>query len=492
MPARAAWRPAWWAWAALAAAAILLARILTPGRFTGAGQIIVPLLILAGVLALRRLWELPPAGTMCAAITLSVFSGAWHHMGLGGLPFDRLLIVFVLAQLVLHAPGAAGLPRPTVGRSHLLMGVTVLYVLLSAIAAGTAGTETGALGLLDQLGAIPFLLFLVTPAVFAGEGERDLLLATLVGLGIYLGLTAIFEALGPHALVFPRYILAVDQEISGEARAGGPFQAVIAEGFSTFACAVAAVMAFVRWRGRRLRWLAVSAALISGIGCLLTLERGVWIAAGAATLIAMLATRRTRAWLLPGIAASTVIVAAALALTPGLAQRVSARTGDRSTVWDRQNQISAGLRMVAAKPLFGFGWDSYGRDNLDYFRQSADYPMEGYELGGYGSPGKVLPLHETYLAYTVELGIVGALLWIAAVLCGLGSAILNRGPAGLLPWKLGLLACGVCFLVIGLFNPYQPAFPVLLLWVWAGVARGQPAAPKPITMELKGAAWGAG
>jgi O-antigen ligase len=454
----------------------VFARELAPARFSGDGVILAPLLIVAGVLAVRRLWELPPAWTMCGAIVLSVFSGAWRQIGLGGLPLDRLLIVIVVAQFALQSPGVAHLPRLRLGPVNALMAAVVLYALISAIASGTAGTETGALSLLDQFGAIPFLLFFLAPAVFPGERERDMLLATLVVLGVYLGATAIFESLGPHALVFPRYILSVDQEISGEARAGGPFQAVIAEGFATFACTVAATIALVRWRGRRIRGLAALSALLGTTGCLLTFERGVWIAAVAATLITMLATRRTRALLAPAAVACGLAIGATLAVAPGLGERVAARAGDQSTIWDRQNQISAGLRMAAARPLLGFGWDTYTKENLDYFRASAEYPMEGYQLGGYGAPGKVLPLHETYLAYTVELGIIGAVLWLAAVLSGLGSAILSRGPAGLVPWKLGLLACSVCFLGIGLFNPYQAAFPVLLLWIWAGVARGPSAA----------------
>jgi O-antigen ligase len=133
--------------------------------------------------------------------------------------------------------------------------------------------------------------------------------------------------------------------------------------------------------------------------------------------------------------------------------------------------------MVATKPLFGFGWDRYSSNSLDYFRQAANYPMEGYALSSYTEVGKLLPLHETYLAYAVELGLVGALLWLASLLCGVGGAIFSRGPADLRPWKLGLLAITVCFLIIAAFNPYQAPFPVMLLWVWAGVALGR--APQP-------------
>jgi len=476
MPVRAVWRPNEWVWPLLGIATVLLAAGAYPQRLQGHWLVLTPLAIAAGVFAVRRLWSMHPAPTMCAAIVLSVFSGAWREVGLGGLPLDRLLILVVVLQFLLRAPGVASAPRLRLRNVHLLLGLTVLYALGSAVAAGTLMSESGFLSFADQLGVVPFLMFIVAPSVFAGQRERNMLLATLVGLGAYLGLTAIFESLGPHFLVFPRYILNVNTTLAEEARAGGPFRAVVAEGFATYACAVAAVMAFVQWRGQRRRFLAAAVA-ISLLGCILTLERGVWIGAIAASLIAASLTQAGRRRLVPTALAFVLAGSVALALSPTLAHELSNRTGDQKTVWDRENQISAGLRMLAAKPLFGFGWDRYTQDDLDYFRQPADHPMFGYSHANYESVGQLLPLHETYLSYAVELGLFGAVLWAASLLWGLGGTILARGPTELVPWRAGLLAITVCFLVIALFNPYQSAFPVLLLWVWAGVAVG--ASPLP-------------
>ena len=472
MAARAVWRPRWWMWALLGVAALAFAHEVSPSHLRGHWLYITPVAIVVGLLIVRRLWELPPAVTMCAAIALTVFSGAWRQMGLGGMPFDRLLVVIVLLMFLLRAPGTARAPQLRVRNVHLLMALAVVYVVASAAAAGTLSTEGGFLSLLDQFGAIPFVLFLFTPAIFAGDRERNLLLATLVGLGAYLGLTAIFESLGPHSLVFPRYILTVDKGLSEEGRAGGPFQAVIAEGFATFACSVASVMAFFQWKGQAKRLLAAASAVICILGCFLTLERGVWIAVIAASLITALATRAGRRWITPVLLSGAVALGTALAVSPSFAQTISNRASDHQTVWDRQNQVAAGLRMVAAKPLFGFGWGTYTKHDLEYFREAAEYPMEGYATKDYESLGKLLPLHETYLYFAVELGLVGALLWLSVLLWGVGGSILAPGPAELRPWKLGLMAVSLCFVTIALFNPYQAQFPVLLLWVWAGVASG--------------------
>jgi O-antigen ligase len=476
MPGRAVWRPRWYAWSLLGAAALAVVYRVDPTRLRGHWTLITPLFVLAGVLALRRLWQMPPAAAMCAALALTIFSGAWQQIGVGGLPFDRLLLAIVLLQLFLLAPGVARIPRPQIRAVHLLMALAAIYATGSALAAGTLGGETGLLSLIDLFGLAPYLMFLLAPTIFAGRRERRMLLATLVCVGLYLGLTAIFESLGPHALVFPRYILHVDAATPGE-RAGGPFQSSLAEGFATFSCAVAALIACVQWRAegrRRLAVLAGTSVAVSLFGAFVTLERGVWIAAVAGGVCTALASRAGRRWVLPGLVGCALVIGGALALSPSLSRKTSNRASSQISVWDRENQTYAGLRMLAARPLFGFGWERYRSDSFDYFRQGADFPMYGYKPSNAVQGEKTLPLHDTYLAYAVELGIVGALLWLAALLWGVGEAICSPADGELRRWKLGLLAIAVFFLVVAVFNPSQAPFSVLLLWLWAGVAKGSP------------------
>jgi O-antigen ligase len=444
-----------------------------PTRLEGHWLAITPLLVLAGVLALRKLWELPPAVTLCAAIALTVFSGGWSQMGLAGLPLNRLLVAVALLQILLRAPGVAGMPQIQFRNVHLLMGLTLLYALASAAVAETLSSKDGLLQLFDVFGVVPFLLFVVAPAVFAGQRERDLLLATLVGLGAYLGLTAIFESLGPHSLVFPSYIRPFEVETLGAVKAAGPFQSPTAMGFACFACAVAALIALARWRHSGARWLALLVAAACVFGCFLTLERGVWLATIVAAVVTALATRTGRRWLVPGIAIAALALVGVFALSPTLSKNASERATYQQSLWDRQNQTAAGLRMVEARPLFGFGLERYTADSADYFRQPSDYPMTGYTHGiVIGVPDPILPLHNTYLSYAVELGLLGALLWLASIAWAIAGAILSRGPAPLRPWKLGLLAIAAFFLVVCLVDPHTAPFPMVLMFVWAGVAIG--------------------
>ncbi|HEX6688729.1 MAG TPA: O-antigen ligase family protein [Solirubrobacterales bacterium] len=476
---RTAWRPSPYVWGALWILALIAVHELYPERLEGRGALATPILLLAGLLVARKLWELPPAVTMCGAMVLRIFSNAWGQVGVGGVPLDRLLFVFVLLQVFLRSPGAARMPPLRLRNVHLLLGLTILYLLASAAAAGTLSGESGGLPILDEFGVAPFLAFLLAPSVFSGRRERNLLLAVLVGLGLYLGLTAVFESVGPHALVFPHYIVAIDAADPAE-RVNGPFQSSVAEGCALFACAVAAAIAFAQWRGERRRWLAALAGAVCLFGCFATLERGVWIATLLGIVVASLATRTGRRRLLPGLLIAAVAIGGALAASPSLSEKASARAGYERSVWDRKNQTAAGLRMLAAKPLFGFGLGRYKDDSLEYFRQPRDYPMTGrVAIDSVGIPEVVQPLHNLYLGYAVELGLVGFSLWFASLLWGVGGAIFARGPAELRPWKLGLLAIAVFLLAVTAVNPNQPPFTSLLLWTWAGVATANVFSPAP-------------
>jgi O-antigen ligase len=472
MAARAVWRPPWQAWTLLGLAALALTPKLAPGRLHGSGLVLTPLLILAGILLLRKLWELNPAINACAAIVLTIFSGAWFQLGLRGFPLDRMMLLLVVLQMLLRAPGIVHTPRIQIRDVHLVMGLTIVYVLASGVAAKTLSSEGGFLTLIDTLGLAPYLMFLMTPAIFAGRRERDMLLVTLVGLGAYLGLTAIFESLGPHSLVFPHYIAQVDAELPNE-RAGGPFQSSSAEGFATYACAVAAAIAFIQWRGQRKRFLAAAVAAVCLGGCFVTLERGVWLAAVVATVVTALATRAGRRLLVPAALVCALALGAALTVSSDLSNKTSNRVNDQTSVWSRENQTSAGLRMLAAKPLFGFGLARWKTDSLPYFRQPKSYPQNGYMLAeGAGSVSPPLPLHDTYLAFAVELGAIGLLLWLATLVLGVGGAIVGRGPRELRLWKLGLLAVATFYVVVAIIDPHEQSFSPLLLWSWAGLAVG--------------------
>jgi O-antigen ligase len=462
MGEHAVWRPPWYVWPLLGLALLAAVEIQSPWLLQGYALFPVTVVVLGLVLLTAALWRLGPAAMTCAAIALTVFSGAWGALGIPGIPLERVVLAGSLLALLLRSSRAARVRQLRIEGVHLLLALTIAYVAASAAAAGTLTDEGGFLTLLDDVGAIPFLMLLLAPAIFPAARERNTLLVTLVALGAYLGVTAIFEALGPHELVFPHYI-AVADSLTPYRQAGGPFAAPITEGFACFACAVAAAIACAQWRGWARRGAGAVVA-VCALGAFLSLERAVWIAAAVAVAVVAVSSPGLRRRLPVAVLLSGLVIAGALLASPTLATHATARTNDQIPVWDRRNQTAAALRMIAAKPLFGFGWHTYAHTSSDYFRQAPNYPMTGFS-----SADNPLPLHDTYLSYGVELGLVGALLWLASLAWGLGRGILRRGSAALDPWKTGLLAVAVFYCVLAAFNPLQQPFTALLLWVWAGL-----------------------
>lgn len=407
-------------------------------------------------------WTVHPAWTLTAALLLSSFSGNWKDLGLPALVApDRLVLAAGVLAVLLRAPPVHDRAPLRFEAVHWLFLAALTYATLSALIAGTLFDHDALFRLVDRFGVTPFVLFLVGPAVFATQRERAILLGGLVGWGLYLALTALFETTGPKALVWPRYILDPTVGIHAD-RARGPFVEAVSNGTALYACAVAAVVAAVLWRRPGWRTLAAVTVGLCALGLVFTLTRSVWLGAVVATAITMLASRDLRALLPPAVVVGVAVVAAVLAGVPGLTTRVEARGGDVRTVWDRESLNGAAINMVEARPLLGFGWERFNAVDGNYFELSEDHPL---------TITQATKLHNAFLTHLSELGLIGTTLWLAALVLGVGRAILRRGPPELRPWRIGLLAIAIYYLIVA--NAVYPlAFTASVLWLWAGVASG--------------------
>ena len=451
--------------AALAAVALrpaaLLDRAVVPAQLA--------MVLAFGVAALYLVWTLPPAVTLTAGVVLSPLAGNWRLLGIPGpMSPDRIILVAGVAAVLLRAPGARDLPRPRIRPTHVLLGVLVAYTVVSAAIAGTLSERPAFFRLFDTLGVLPFFVFFVAPVVFGTERRRSVLLAGLVGLGAYLGLTALFEAARLHALIFPRFITTH----AVGARAYGIFLEPVSNGAGLFVCGVAAVIAFATWRRVWARRVTAVTAALCAAGTLFTLERSVWLGAAAATVVAAVAFQHGRGWqatkaaslALAGIA---IVIAGAFLLVPGLARNVHTRASDKTTVWDRKNLARAAENMIEARPLFGFGWATFEHSSLDYFQQSPNIPLNS-NLAFSSTTNGTFGVHNAFLEYGATLGLVGLSLWVVGLLLAIGGAFRARGSPDLERWRLGLLPVLVFYLVIA--NAVPPAlFPNLAVWLWLGV-----------------------
>jgi hypothetical protein len=436
--------------------------ILAAAAAVAAGSLLLFIGVI-GVVALAALGYLSLWASPALLLSLALASEALNgHADLLHLPVppERVFFLACLASLALKLPGAI-ITRSLVWRPvHVLLGVLAAYAAVSAIAAH-AITQTDTLfALLDRLGVVPFLAFTLAPVVFGSRRSRDTLLTTLVLLGAYLGVTAVGEGLHLHALVIPKYILNPNVGLHF-GRARGPFLDSAANGLTLYGCAVACAVGFVVWEGRRPRFrrFAVAVAILCLGGTAFTLTRAVWLATVIATLLALLANHRTRALLAPTVGVGLTVLALVILFVPGFANSAEKRQDDQRPIWDRYNSDAAAFRAVRDEPLFGVGWQQWRAKNTKYLRISPNYPLTGDDI----------EIHNVPLSHAAELGLLGLGLWVSAMAAGIGGAIFRRGPIDLDPWRLGMVAIAVHWLIVASFGPLSYPLPNLLLWLWAGV-----------------------
>ena len=195
---------------------------------------------LAGLAVVGMALTARPAWPLSIGLALAAFSGHWDAMGVP-IALDRLLIgtaiVSTLVRERIRSPDALK-ARPI----DCLLALVAIYAIGSSLIADTWQYESVRFALLDRLSLVGFVLFFVAPKAFREERDRNVLLGSLVALGAYLGLTALFETVGPDALVIPDYIS--DPKIGTHSdRARGPFAEAAANGLTLYGCMIAAFMA---------------------------------------------------------------------------------------------------------------------------------------------------------------------------------------------------------------------------------------------------------
>lgn len=411
--------------------------------------------------------QVEPAWLGAAAVALTAFSGHWGDLGVP-LPLDRVLLAAAVGGALARYFRRPHPRAPVIRPAHAVLVAAALTAVVSAVWAGTLSNHDTRFALLDSFGLVPFAMFILAPLVFPGARGRAVLLGSLVVTGAYLGLTAIFETFGVDLLVWPRYILDENVGIHAD-RARGPFVEAAANGLALYACGAAAAVALATWRRPLARVAAAAVLLLCAASLLFTLTRSIWLASAVATVIAMLTNSRLRRLLIPAALVVSVAIAATFAFVPSFAQQARQRKADERPIWDRENLNSAGLRMIAQRPLEGFGYGASLSTSPDFLRQADDLPMTGAGVG----------LHNVFVKLAVELGVLGALLWGAAFFSTVGAAALRRGPPGFEHWRPALLAIAVQGLVVQNLIPGSYLFPILVMWTLAGLIAGARALQAP-------------
>lgn len=390
-----------------------------------------------------------------AALACQLLSGNTTLLGLP-VPPDRVFLMLAMALLVL-SEAAGELRRLRVRAVHVLVLLTVLWTVESALGAGTLQTNYGFYALLDRI-VVPGVLFTLAPVLFSNVEDRRLLARMLVVVGLYLGVTAVFEVIGPNALVFPRYIMNPDVGILF-GRARGPFAGAEPDGMVMAACLFASGLHVTRSRGTW-RVLSVLTVVATSVGVLLTLTRSVWIGTILGLLVIAVVVPELRAKLTGLVVAVAVSLAVLVVAVPGLASTLSARITTERSIYDRQNTDAAAVRVIARHPLTGIGWVEFVDQSIDWVRQADTYPVTNVRI----------EVHNVVLSRAAELGLIGAALWVGSVLTGPGLALLRRpGDPELRGWRIVFLGYAAVWGTCIMLSPTPYPLANNLFWLFGGL-----------------------
>jgi O-antigen ligase len=387
-------------------------------------------------------------------VATCVFPAEFFAIDLGGLTWtlDRLCLLCIAAQLAIRW-----------WRGELVydrvLSVDVALVLFSLwLIARTITQPLGAVvpgqppTLMHLVNGylIPFFLYVVLRTAKLEPKQLKWPLVILIGLGCYLGVTAVLEVAKLWGLVFPRFIS--DPTIGIHfGRARGPMLQSVRLGVVLLACLVPLLVTTI-WLNPNRRFSWATAALLAPlmtVALLVTYTRSVWMGLGFAIVMLV--------WLglegLPRRAAIVGMLFAGLAIGiikgPDLVafKREYSAAETRESTYMRAAFAYVSMQMFKDRPVTGFGFNQFQVYNLPYLSdRSTDIRVES--IRGYVH-------HNSFLSLLVDLGLIGFALY---TFVGLTSAIqayvlwhMQAAPK----WARGLALIAFC---IGGVHMIQMAF----------------------------------
>jgi O-antigen ligase len=385
------------------------------GNGNAAIALFAGLAIPLAVLVLRY----PLAGLMVWMVAMP-FVSAVGAEGQAGPLFWMIYRLGIPAILVVGALHRASRTDRGAFRVGVIDVALLLFLVVGAVNVALLANDQGRtfISFYDKL-VVPIVVFWVIRVLEPSPEE----LRRLVPVAIW---TVLAQAIiGAMSWVAPRFL--PDQWLGREGERtvgtlGGPGPYTIGIVFFSLLLVYWAMQTTSTTR-RRILFGIVAA----GLGAvLLSLSRGSWLGAAAAFGGLILVYPRQVRW----AAVVGAVVAVLLFLGPlsSTVDRLSERFGTVDTVDARLITNDAAVRMVADRPLLGFGWGNFDQFDESYKQPVGDVPLR---LGG--------TAHNTYLNLAVEFGLAGAILYLAPVLILLVMTLRRRRILKRQPWRWQLV-----------------------------------------------------
>ncbi|WP_164101767.1 O-antigen ligase family protein [Candidatus Laterigemmans baculatus] len=318
---------------------------------------------------------------------------------------DRVLWVCLIAFFIVQRRLGETDPK-RFSRADWLLLALVAVTAVSSQRSGTVPDGSSPLARWIFYIFLPAGMYAIARSATLRSSDLRLVSSGLIGLGVYLGIVAVLETSGAHALVFPRYI--VDPEIwEFLGRARGPLLNPTGNGIVLTVALGAAVM---RWlEPGRIGKLGYGAAvLVILAGCGATLTRCVWL--GAILLLGLIALHYAPRWLRVWSLAATVLVAGGMGmLYKDQLLRIKRDEHLSASAAEESIQLRPLLAVIAwemfqDRPLLGHGYGHYFAHNQAY-TQIRDWELPLQTAGPYMQ-------HNIFLSLLVDCGLIGLALLV--------------------------------------------------------------------------------
>ena len=312
------------------------------------------------------------------------------ELGLTVTPDRIVFVVILISGISKLARGE--LQFPGFGKLECYM---IFFAFICTVSAFMVGGGSRVLYYLFDFIYSPFVIFLLIRGIPHVADKLESISIGFLPLGAYLAINGVFEHFGPHALVWPKYIL--DPQI------GVQFERVRGSFASSEALGGALIVTFlfyalyITWvKGKQLYWAYLILVITPGV-IYTTNQRSAWV--GFALCLGFLAIAKTKMRRV----ARTFVAVALLFFLSGVAthfsfwEKQTLFSKRQETVAYRQVNYLTTLAMGTANPIFGIGFGNFMIAWSTYFR-----PIEGADVADLTDGN-----HNTFLGLFAEVGLVG-------------------------------------------------------------------------------------
>lgn len=414
----------------------------------------------------------------CACLGRELFA-----VKVGGidLALDRVLPPLLLAGYLLQSKLGLTDPKPWTRVETLLVAFTGLLVISAAThpwttIAGPSITPPAWRLTISYL--LPLLVYWIARQSRLSARSMQAVFASTVLFGAYLAVTAIFEVYGQWWGVFPSYI--ANPKLGDHfGRARGPLLDAVAMGFTLNVCLVTVWV----WRrnlprAAELGMFALAALLLAAI--YFSYTRSVWMGTAAALLV-VLSLTANGLWrpLLLGATLAALVVVSVLRFDNLVAfKREYSAEGTRESATLRPVIAYVSWKMFLDHPLFGCGFGQYYQAKNAY--------LDDRDTTLVLERARPFQHHNLFLALLVDMGLVGAGLYLAILALWARDAWALWSSRQSPPWarSQGLIFLGTlaAYLPNALFHDVSHTnYVQLLLYFVAGLTVGLRPLAGPMT-----------